>query len=83
MSSAQPSRRPTWQTIVREKCEIRSKLVEPYALANAGNEDITSIDDVDRLVERMAKGELSARHVTKAHVRRLVSKYAENCGTRL
>lgn len=66
---------PTWQTTVKVKREIRSQLIEPFTLAPDSNEEITGINDVHRLVERIAQGELSVRDITETYVRKSVAQH--------
>lgn len=63
-----------WQDVVREKCEIRQKLVKPY-LGNVNGEravadTILHIDSVEGLTALLSSGKVSAHEVTRAYIRR-------------
>lgn len=67
------SARP-WQDVVREKCDIRQKLVEPY-LTNVNGEravadTVLSINNVDDLARLLASGKVTMHDVTASHIRR-------------
>lgn len=61
----------SWETIVKQKRMIRADAIAPYleqeiSLADA----ITDIDDVEKLIQLLSKGDLRAEDVILAYIRR-------------
>ncbi|KAK5209518.1 hypothetical protein LTR99_007721 [Exophiala xenobiotica] len=74
--SAQP-----WQEVVREKRDIRQKLVEPYLTDINGEravaDNVLSIDNVEDLTSLLASGKVTAHDVTASYIRRLDQYYQQ------
>lgn len=64
----------SWKEAVREKCEIRRRLIEPY-LNNVNGEravfsTVLDIDNVGDLTNLLASGKVSAHDAIRSYVRR-------------
>lgn len=63
-----------WQEVVKEKREIREKLVEPYLTTINGEravaDTVLNIDNVDELTALLATGKITAHDVTANYIRR-------------
>ncbi|KAK5257912.1 hypothetical protein LTR40_008958 [Exophiala xenobiotica] len=74
------SARP-WQEVVREKCDIRQKLVEPYLTDINGEravaDTVLNIDNVEDLTSLLASGKVTAHDVTASYIRRLDQYYQQ------
>jgi hypothetical protein len=69
-------RRP-WQEVVADKVAIRDRLVQVHcrSLMAVQVENITSIDDVGDLTERLSVGEFTAEEVVRAYIQRSVDGF--------
>ena len=69
-------RRP-WQEVVAQKVTIRDKLVQVHCHSDIAVrvKNITSIDDVGDLTERLSVGEFTAEEVVRAYIQRSVNSF--------
>jgi hypothetical protein len=65
-----------WQEVVAAKLAIRDAAIQNHCRSKlVGYSDITNIDDVTNLTQRLASGQLSAEHVVQAYIFQWVSNY--------
>ncbi|KAJ9642093.1 uncharacterized protein PV06_03337 [Exophiala oligosperma] len=71
-----------WQEVVKEKREIREKLVEPYLTTINGEravaDTVLNIDNVDELTALLATGKITAHDVTANYIRRIAEVHQKN-----
>jgi hypothetical protein len=68
-----------WEKIIQEKRDVRTRLIHPYLAETIDDstreryESILGIGDVDILIPLLAAGDLTAKLVTQAYIRRCAS----------
>lgn len=63
---------PSWQMIVTRKREIQTAAIQPYLVTDIDtiSTEITEIDDIELLVERIGSGTLKSEHLVRAYIKR-------------
>ncbi|KIX06264.1 uncharacterized protein Z518_04239 [Rhinocladiella mackenziei CBS 650.93] len=69
----------SWEEIVREKCETRQRLVEPYLDKTNGEREtavaVLNIDNVECLTSLLASGKVKAHDITLSYIRRYPNEW--------